>query len=206
VNRSAPPPTSPDVATWLSQARAGSDSALGRLMDFCRDYLLLVANRELNAAPLALTSPSDLAEQTHREALHDFATFRGATKAELLDWLRRMLLGNLYNLQRQQASTEKGQFGREALEAGAAPGQPIGHLSSPSSHLRHQERAKAVERAVNRLPEDQRQVILWHHQEGLSFEEIGLRLDQSPEAARKLWARAIRELSEHFRPPGEPEA
>ena len=44
------------------------------------------------------------------------------------------------------------------------------------------------------LPADEQAVILLRHFEFLSFEEIGHRLDRSPEAARKLWGRAILRL------------
>jgi RNA polymerase sigma-70 factor, ECF subfamily len=42
-----------------------------------------------------------------------------------------------------------------------------------------------------RLPPDDQAVVLLRHFDCLSFEEIGRRLDRSPDAARKLWGRAI---------------
>ena len=51
--------------------------------------------------------------------------------------------------------------------------------------------------AMGKLSADERQVILWHHQEGLSYQDIGARLGTSAEAARKRVERAqgrVREL------------
>lgn len=51
--------------------------------------------------------------------------------------------------------------------------------------------------AMGKLSADERQVILWHHQEGLSYQDIGARLGTSAEAARKRVERAqdrVREI------------
>ena len=39
-----------------------------------------------------------------------------------------------------------------------------------------------------------REVIQWHQQEQLSWDEIGRRLECTADAARKLWGRAIKKL------------
>jgi RNA polymerase sigma factor (sigma-70 family) len=63
------------------------------------------------------------------------------------------------------------------------------------------ERAELVRRALDRLPEDYRWALLWRYQETLSFEEIGRLLQRSPNAARKLWARALVRLQQELEPP-----
>jgi RNA polymerase sigma-70 factor (ECF subfamily) len=49
-------------------------------------------------------------------------------------------------------------------------------------------------RAIDRLPDDYRRVIEARSFDGLSFEEVGARLDRSAEAARRLWVRALDRL------------
>jgi RNA polymerase sigma-70 factor (ECF subfamily) len=56
------------------------------------------------------------------------------------------------------------------------------------------EQAQVLWRALERLPEDYRQVILFRFQEDRSFEEIGGLMNRSPDAARKLWSRAMERL------------
>ena len=58
------------------------------------------------------------------------------------------------------------------------------------------ERAQTLQRALERLPEDYRRVITLRHYEQHSFDEIGKQMERSPEAARKLWARAVELLKE----------
>src|SRR5262249_48816230 len=86
-----------DVAQLLYAARAGSPEALGQMLEACRCYLLGIADREFDAGLRAKGAPSDLVQETFLEAQRDFAQFQGSTEAELLAWLRRMLLHNLAN-------------------------------------------------------------------------------------------------------------
>jgi RNA polymerase sigma-70 factor (ECF subfamily) len=63
------------------------------------------------------------------------------------------------------------------------------------------EQDRALQAALGRLPEDYRRVITLRYEQQLSFEEIGQLLHRSPDAARKLWARAVERLQEELDPP-----
>jgi RNA polymerase sigma-70 factor (ECF subfamily) len=63
------------------------------------------------------------------------------------------------------------------------------------------EQDQALQEALQRLPDAYRKVITWRYQQERSFEEIGKLLQRSPEAARKLWARAIERLQEELEEP-----
>ena len=41
-------------------------------------------------------------------------------------------------------------------------------------------------------------MVVWYQYDRLTFEEIGLRLDRSAEAARKLWSRALVRLTQEL--------
>src|SRR5437764_3357307 len=101
------PRSSQDAAQWLPAARCGSREALGRALDACRRYLLLVADKELDAELQAKGGASDLVQQTFLEAQRDFARFHGDSEAELLAWLRRLLLNNLADFRRLYRGTGK---------------------------------------------------------------------------------------------------
>src|SRR6516164_8048548 len=102
-----------DAMRSLSAARTGSAEALGEALEACRGYLLLIARRELGPDLQAKAGASDLVQQTFLEAQRDFAGFHGDTKAELLAWLRRLLLNNLANFARDYRETAKRHIGRE---------------------------------------------------------------------------------------------
>src|SRR5262249_8551306 len=195
-----------DTTQRLAAARAGSREALGQALETYRRYLLLVAERELDPELRAKGGASDLVQQTFLDAQRDFACFRGNSEAELRSWLRRMLLDNLANFHRRYQQTAKRRIGHEvALKPGSSSDTPGGGLyaatPSPSSEAMAHEQAKTLLAALGRLPDDYRQVIALRQQEQLSFEEIGQRMERSPDAARKLWARAIERLKRELRAP-----
>ena len=72
-----------EVACSLADARAGSREALGRALDACRGYLLLVAQGELAPDLRAKGGASDLVQETLLEAYRDFALFHGGSEGEL---------------------------------------------------------------------------------------------------------------------------
>src|SRR5262249_52338401 len=98
---------SAEFVGWLAQAHAGSADALGRLLEGCRGYLLMIAREELAPDLQAKGGASDLVQETFLDAQRDFARFQGADEAELLAWLRRVLLNNLANFTRRFREAEK---------------------------------------------------------------------------------------------------
>jgi RNA polymerase sigma-70 factor (ECF subfamily) len=192
-----------NVQQWIDAARGGSKEAMGELMQVCRQYLLGVANRELETALQAKVGASDLVQETFLDAQRDFPQFHGNTETELLAWFRSILLHNLLGHARQYRNTGKR---RLDLEVPIQPGESgldlsgllIADATSPSNRAIQKEEAEALERALERLPEQYRQVILLKQRERLPLEEIGRLMDRSPDAVRKLWSRAIERLAEEL--------
>ena len=195
-----------DAARWLPAARAGSREALGQLLEAARQYLLSIARQEFDPDLRAKNSPSDVVQETFVEAQRDFGQFQGDTEAELLAWLRQLLLHRVGKLRRRYRDTQKRRLAREVALGGDDSFEgPAGALAanalSPSGQAMEHEEDQALQEALGRLPEDYRRVISLRHEERLPFEEIGRRLDRSPDAARKLWARAVERLHEELDPP-----
>jgi RNA polymerase sigma-70 factor (ECF subfamily) len=117
-----------------------------------------------------------------------------------------MLLHNLANFRRRYLATDKRRLDREV----ALPGTDSSSLGpkavpaagpTPSAHAVHREQAQALQRALERLPEDYRRIIALRYDEHLSFDDIARILDRSANAVRKLWARAIARLQEEMEGP-----
>jgi RNA polymerase sigma-70 factor (ECF subfamily) len=190
-----------DSLQWLPAARAGSPEALGQLLDAYRAYLQLIAERELSPQLQAKGGASDLVQETLLDAVRGFEHFHGNSVEELRKWLRRLLLNNLVSFARRYRGAGKRQVAREvALEAGDSSGERGGGLAadtpSPSARAMASEQAAAIARALERLPDDYRRVLLLRYQEERSFEEIGRLMDLTPNAARKLWLRAFKRLQQ----------
>jgi RNA polymerase sigma-70 factor (ECF subfamily) len=158
---------------WIEAARQGSPDALGQVLEYCRPYLLAVANEQLETDLQAKAGASDLVQDTFVEAHRDFAVFRGRSEEELLTWLRQILLHNLANVRRQYRATEKRQVQREVSIDSAPEKELRGGLvddgSSPSAQARAREQDAALERAMEQLPASYRQVIQWRSLERCSL-------------------------------------
>jgi RNA polymerase sigma-70 factor, ECF subfamily len=193
------------AAQWLPAARAGSREALGKLLEATRQYLHTIAQQELDADLRAKNSPSDMVQETFVEVQRAFAQFQGDTEAELLAWLRQLLLHRVGKLRRRYRETQKRRLTREVALAGDSSDGPAGglaaNMTSPSGQAMEHEQDQALQAALDRLPEDYRRVITLRYEEQLPFEEIGRLLQRSPDAARKLWARAVERLHEELDPP-----
>ncbi len=106
-------------------------------------------------------------------------------------------------LSRRYRDTQKRAVGREVSLAGDDSAHPSGlgvpdSQATPSSKAIENEQAETLHRALQRLPEDYRQVIVYRYLEDRSFEEIGRLMQRSAEAARKLWSRAMDELRQEW--------
>lgn len=187
-------------------ARAGSREALGQALEACRGYLLHVAQAELDPDLRAKGGASDLVQETFLEAQKDFGQFHGNSSDELRAWLRQLLLHNVANFTRRYRTTAKRQVGREVcVEAAGSSAERGANLvadqTSPSGLAATREQTEALLRALERLPEDYRRVIVLRYQEQRPFEEIAQLMDRSANAVRILWSRAIRQLRQEMEAP-----
>jgi RNA polymerase sigma-70 factor (ECF subfamily) len=192
-----------DAGRLMAAARGGSREALGRALEACRRYLLGVAEGELDPDLRSKGGASDLVQETFLEAQRDFARFEGSSAEELRAWLRQVLLHNVGAFTRRYRATGKRSVAREVTLGGNGSWGGIeqglaGSTISPSGVAIEHERALALRRALDRLPEEYRRVVVLRFEEGRSFEEIGRLTDRSPDAARKVWSRAMERLREEW--------
>jgi RNA polymerase sigma-70 factor, ECF subfamily len=193
---------SPEAGQKLAAARAGSAEALGQTLQACRNYLLAIAGQELDPDLRSKGGASDLVQETFLEAQRAFTNFQGTNEKELLAWLRQILVNNVANFSRRYHYAKR-TVDREIELKGDDSAQPAGALPpdpqrTPSSEAVKREQAAALERTLERLPSDYRQAIKLRYFEGRSFEEIGVLMNRSPEAVRKLWSRGMERLRQEW--------
>jgi RNA polymerase sigma-70 factor (subfamily 1) len=193
------PDTEKGFKELLARARAGSEQALGVLLESCRVSLSTVTLR-LKAHHLnRKEGEADLLQDTFLEAVRDFHTFQGNTKAELLVWVGQIARNNLRDLVRKWYGGEKR---RVDLEISLDSGNASPHLRklladadpSPVERSAEQEFRDLWDQAAAGLSVTYRLVIRLSIIEGQPLKEVGRQLACSAEAARKLRFRALRDL------------
>ena len=180
-----------DWAGLIQQARAGSDSALGIIVSRLRNYLLSVANAEMQTAVRSKFSGSDIIQLSMLEAHQSIGTFSGDSEGELKVWLKRIVISTLIDETRRYRKTKRRDTSREvSVDWNVQPvAQPNGHTASWV--VSRNEFDQQLFNAVQSLPARQRHVIEARHRDGKPYSKIAKELDITEDAARKLWARGV---------------
>jgi RNA polymerase sigma-70 factor, ECF subfamily len=185
-----------EFAQRIESVRAGHKEALGELLDTCRTYLLLVANRQLPNDVRAKVGASDLVQETFLQAQRIFERFQGESPEELRAWLVAILDNKLAQVKRHYLGTAMRDIGREVpfVTGSSATGVAVGvdpGAEPASAIFAAAEEAARFDEAMKRMPADYQTAIEMRNLERKSFAELGLAINRSTDAARKLWLRAF---------------
>jgi RNA polymerase sigma-70 factor, ECF subfamily len=193
----------PPVALPSLHARPGLPATFDESLAACRNYLLLVADEELDVDLRAKIGASDLVQETLLDARRGHDQFCGGTHVQLRAWLRGILLNKITDAARHYNGTQKRRLTREVSLERDLGSRVRNNLADPAAETPSRlvckdERAESLARAMARLSEEHRRVIRLRNWDQRSFAEIGQRMNRSAEAARKLWSRAIERLKDQW--------
>jgi RNA polymerase sigma-70 factor (ECF subfamily) len=190
-----------DCDELLALARGGDDGALGQLLERFRCYLTVLARVQIGRRLQGKADCADVVQDVFLEASRQFPNFRGTSEPELTSWLREMLAGCLARLIRHYFGTQRRDVRLERqLEADldqsshALVSALAAQQSTPSEQAVGAEQEALLAEALEKLPEDYREVILLRHLEGLTFPQIAERLGRTQDSVEKVWLRAVTRL------------
>ena len=190
-------PDGSDPEQLLHFAQLGERDSLGRLLEMYRSYLVLLARLGIDHRLQGKADASDLVQETFLQAYSAFSDFRGSSEAELLCWLRRILSSKLAKLVRrfyaaQRRDVRLEQNLDEELDRSSQMVQAlIWPGSSPSQRTVRREQAVLLADALQKLPADNREVIILHHLQELPLREVALRMGRSEDGVERLWVRSL---------------
>ena len=191
----------PDPERLIRLAQEGDMQALGQLFELYRNYLLLLARMQIGRRLQGKVDAADLVQETLLAAHRGLAQFRGATEAELVGWLRRILAANLVDLVRRYCGAQRRdvRLERQLADEVDQSSRDIALVlmtkdSSPSQRAVRCEQAVLLADALKSLPEDYGEVIVLHHLQGMKFPEVARRMERSVDSVKKLWIRALARL------------
>jgi RNA polymerase sigma-70 factor (ECF subfamily) len=173
------------------------------LIERYRPLLRLQARKlELDMQLRRRFDSSDLVQETLLKAHAALGTFAGTSEAELVRWLQE-ILGNVLADEVRRARAQKRDVGLERsiddilaassarLEAFLAAGEP-----SPSEQSERQEQLLRLARAIEELPDDQRDVLIHRDLLGTPVREISEHLGRTEKSVAGLLLRGRRRLRE----------
>ncbi|MFN0059637.1 MAG: RNA polymerase sigma factor [Planctomycetota bacterium] len=154
----------------------------------------LLAYVRARSGPLvrAKESLSDLVQSTCREVLEHANVFQVGDEDGFRAWLFTTAERKVRDKVRYWKA-ERRDIGREAQLQETL--NYYSRFSSPSHGLSVEEQLQSIERALDSLPDDYREVIGLHHIMGLKHADIARHLNRSEVAVRQLLSRARARLA-----------
>jgi len=185
-----------DSIALVRRIQSGDASAWDRLYLRYRDRLLLSIRCRLGAGLRARLASEDILHSVFRDALSDVHRFEPRDPGSFHRYLHVCVLNKI---------RDKADYYGAERRRGEVPLSPslIARLPNPGDaepRYADTERFEQLERALARLPEDTREVIVLRLVEELSNQEAASAIGKSPEAASKLYNRGLARLAVLLRP------
>jgi RNA polymerase sigma-70 factor (ECF subfamily) len=175
------------IEDLLERARQGEPSALDALAREYRDELVAFADSRLGPSLRRELGPEDVAQETLLKALGALGRFEWRGESSFRRWLCGIAEHLIRNASRRRSASLK------SLSIDLPGG-----VDSPSHAARKRERFERLERAIQELRPEHREVLRLARIEGLKVDEIARRMRRSPGAIHKLLARAMEQLKRRF--------
>ncbi len=175
-------------SSLLQKARAGDRAAFDALGRACRGKIEAFLTSRIRAHLRRRIDPEELVQETLARAFESLERFQGEDEDAFFAWItgiaRNVLLKSIEKL----GAAQPLKLERDLTASGP----------SPSKALLRDERFDRLQRAVETLRGDHQEVIRLARIEGLSLDEVAVRMGRSPEAVKKLLWRSLKELRKAF--------
>jgi RNA polymerase sigma-70 factor (ECF subfamily) len=148
---------------------------------------------------------SDLVQETLLKAHKNLNHFRGKTEAELVKWLEKILANTLADQVRKAKTGKRDLSLEQSLKAIVAESSCrleaflTADQSTPSQQAQRHELLARTTEAVDRLPEDQRDVVILRDLMNMSVSEIAEQLGRTEKSVAGLLLRGRHKLRELLR-------
>ena len=172
----------------VGKAQQGDRAAFDELTSSATKSLLARIHRRMGLELRRELDPEDVLQETFLRAFRSIDKFQWQGEGSFESWLYGIALKIIFH-----AARERGKWNllRMTLEPPA-----VG--LSPSRGQRRDERFDRLERSLNSLSPEYRQVVRLARIEGLSMAEIAERLERTPSSVRNLLFRAMKQLRASF--------
>ena len=195
----------------LIAAKQGDDQAVNRLLEKHRGPVRRLVEMRLDKKVQRRVDVSDVVQEVMVEASGRLQKYladpvmafhlwlRQIAWDHIIDTYRRHRVSAKRNMDREQPMTVPGGNDQSTTELAIQLCDPA---MTPAAAAMQHEIAKSVEAAIERLNDQDREVIIMRHYEHLSNLEIAEVLKLNPPAASMRYLRAIRRLRELLDIPG----
>ncbi len=190
----------------VALAKDGDHSALNHLYRIYAERVRWMVRFRMNKELRSKLESMDIVQDTLIHALNGLDGFTYNNEGDFVRWLSKIaeneLRGNLRKLHADKRDIRKNvRLNDNRQTTGSRfTGVPAPvNADTPSVILSKRDELARLEKAIDTLKPEYRQVIILTKIDGLSYNEMGKRLGKSDEAIRKLVSRAMAELTVAFK-------
>jgi RNA polymerase sigma factor (sigma-70 family) len=197
--------SSADFAKLLAETRAGSNEAKEKLLLPYQDVFRRWHSQKMGH-PISIFHDSDVTQQVFMSAWKNFDQFHGHT-AEELESRMRTIFDHERNSIFRFWHRDKRDISREVhWEPARFEARPPQSMTNPLEELIQREEKKILGQALEGLSKEEVNVILWRYFYHVPYEQIGAKINRTPNAARMFCHRAKEKLLDiiNHPPPGGP--
>ncbi|MBP7937624.1 MAG: sigma-70 family RNA polymerase sigma factor [Phycisphaerae bacterium] len=184
----------------LGHVREGHPAAMDELFARYRAFLRQVIELRLDPKLRQRLDASDVVQEAQIEASRRMPAYLEDPPIPFRLWLRQIAFDRLIMMRRRHVEAGRRALGRELPlpdESSAQLGQRLlARGSAPSQQLARRELGGQVRRAIARLGDDDREILLMRNFEGLSNQEVARVFSIEPGTASKRYGRALLKLRE----------
>ena len=190
-----PTPDSKATQQLLDRAGDGNPAALSELLARHRPAMRELVRTHLDLRLAARIDPSDVVQDAQMDLVRRLGDFLDRRPMPFHVWARKTAYERLLDSRRHHLGRAKRSVRRERPmpdRSSLLVARPLlSREPSPSQMAAANEFEAKVSRAVAGLPDDDREVLLMRHADGLPFPDAAALLGITPAAARKRFGRAL---------------
>jgi RNA polymerase sigma-70 factor (ECF subfamily) len=175
----------------------GDKEAANRLWNRYYEKLIPAVRIRLGQKLRGKIETMDVVQSVFYEAVRGAETKEFESEGHFRAWLNR-LVENRIRKEARYFNRQKRDFNKEEalMHSRGEEQQPDKTLGPrPVSIVEHFDELARMEKALEKVPEDTREVLVMRYFEELTYQEIGERIEKSEEATRKIVNRAVQLLA-----------
>jgi RNA polymerase sigma-70 factor (ECF subfamily) len=191
------PTDSAQTRRLLSEIVAGRPDAFDRLFDRHRERLLGVVKQRISPSLQARVDPSDVVQDAYIEASRRLQDYLNRRPMPFHLWLRKTVQQRLTKITEHHAAARRSNEREEPLPNRSSlllARRLVGVVPSASREASRRERASRVREALQRLSDEEREILLLRYLEQFSDQEIGFLLEIDSTTAGRRIGRALLRL------------
>jgi RNA polymerase sigma-70 factor (ECF subfamily) len=195
----------PKTRRLVARAKSGDKEAENKLYGIYSERVLGIVRLRMGSELRSKMQSMDLVQDALLCSFRDLGDFTYRNEGDFLRWLSRIaenkIRDNIDKLHAQKRDIKKEvplNDSSQSENGTFVPGIEPADTTTPSRIVSRKEEQEKLEKAMQRLNPEYREVILLAKIEGLSHGQIGEMIGKSPDAVRMLLGRALNALSKAY--------